>query len=90
MSLKAIALTLALGLIIAPTTASAASSLLDDHKIFGRDYFVIEAALAEQGITAISIEEWGEVVSVQAKDEDGSQQIILLNKDTLRPLDKRS
>jgi hypothetical protein len=88
MSLKATVL--AIGLIVVPPIAMASPSLTEDHKIFHRSYFSVEANLAEQGIIATSIEEWGDVVRVETRDETNAVRIILVDKDTLRPLPKRT
>lgn len=83
MSLKTLSLTLAL--LTVPAAASAGSPT-SDHDIFGHWYFSAEAALAEQGITASAIEEWGDVVRVETKNDAGKRIILFVDKDTLRPI----
>ena len=77
----------ALGLLLAPSLAFASDSLLDDRQIDGRSIFSIESSLAQQGIAADRVEEWGNAIRVDARAADGSSYVVIVDKDTLRPLD---
>lgn len=68
------------------TPAMAVESLSTNPEIYGRSVANIEASLAEQGIDASKVETWGNVLRVDARAADGSSYMVLVDKDTLRPL----
>ncbi|GHA21834.1 hypothetical protein GCM10007989_16460 [Devosia pacifica] len=70
----------------AVSLAPAASFASDDHEVHGRSDFALTAALAENGIAAERVEEWGEAIRVDVRQADGSLGVLLVDKDTLQPL----
>jgi hypothetical protein len=85
MSIKALAIA-AVATVAVTSTAAFADSYFTKDEVFGRSTFVTTTLLAEQGINALSVEEWGQVVRVETADTDGSVKLIFVDKDTLRPL----
>lgn len=85
MSIKALAIA-AVAATAFTSTAAFAESYFSKDEVFGRSTYVATVLLAEQGINAVSVEEWGQVVRVETVDADGSIKLIFADKDTLRPL----
>jgi len=77
---------LALAFLVASPTAFAAESLISDRALDGRPISEITATLASRGIIATEIEKWGSDIRVYAQGPDGSGRVLILDKDTLRPL----
>ena len=66
--------------------ASFAEEYEHDLTIHGRSPESLIASLAETGIDAERVEEWGSMIRVDARDPDsGSHYYVLLDKDTLQP-----
>ncbi|WP_108398329.1 hypothetical protein [Devosia submarina] len=66
--------------------APVSSFAMDDHEIHGRSEFSLTASLAEKGIAAERVEEWGNAIRVDIRNEDGSAGFIFVDKDTLQHL----
>jgi hypothetical protein len=68
-------------LIASPISAN--EGLSDDGEIKGRSTLSIVSSLRENGILATRVEEWGSAIRVF---RDGDTGVLLVDKDTLRPL----
>ena len=77
---------LALALLAAPVAATAAESLVEDREIDGRSTYGIIANLHQQGIDAQRVETWGDAIRVEARGTDGQTYMVIVDRDTLRPL----
>jgi pyruvate carboxylase len=75
-----------LALVAAAVALTPVASFADDHTIHGRSEFALTASLAEKGIDAERVEEWGTAIRVDVRNADESNGFILVDKDTLQPL----
>lgn len=80
----------AFALIATSTTMAGQSLTAEDHEIGGRSTTSIIASLAERNIHAVNVEEWGRLIRVETIDAAGANQIVFVDKDTLRPLGETS
>ncbi len=61
------------------------------HDVHGRWVALITANLAEyHGISANQVEEWGDKIVVHTHDENGTNRMLFVDKDTLRPIEDAS
>jgi hypothetical protein len=85
MSLK---LTLAaLTLLATAPAAFAVESLVENREIDGRPVTEIISILGSNGIDATSIENWRGELRVYARNDDGETYVVLVDGDTLRPIE---
>jgi len=70
------------GLVSMPVLALADT----DYTVHGRDDFVLETALRDQGTPVDSVEEWGAYVRAWTVDANGHSAMVLFDPDTLQPL----
>ncbi|WP_108397743.1 hypothetical protein [Devosia submarina] len=78
---------LVLAAVMAFTPAvSFAEEYENDLQIHGRSPESLIATLAQKGIAAENVEEWGNLIRVDTRDaETGAHSFVLLDKDTLQP-----
>lgn len=76
-----------LAALVAMTPAvSFAEEYENDHNIHGRSPESLIATLAQKGIDADNVEEWGNLIRVDTRDrETGTHSFVLIDKDTLQP-----
>ncbi|HEY8359460.1 MAG TPA: hypothetical protein VIL30_18575 [Ramlibacter sp.] len=80
-----------LALVFLSTVAHGGESLTSDREINGRSIESITATLAEyHGIDANLVEAYGDKILVHAKNENGTNSILFVDKDTLQPLSNAS
>jgi hypothetical protein len=69
------------------TTSSFAYSNIDmDHEVHGTYTSNISSDLADRGIKAERLEEWGDAIRVDAVDANGESYVVIVSTDTLQPL----
>ena len=70
--------------LVAPGLVGVANAASGDDTVFGRDTFALERSLADRGIKATNLEEWGQVIVGTVKNADGTQSNQFFDKDTLQ------
>jgi hypothetical protein len=76
------------GIALAPMASFANDDYYETDDIHGRSIFALTAALADKGIDAERVEEWGGAIRVFVRDANGSSSMVLVNKDTLQPINQ--
>ncbi|WP_172125192.1 PepSY domain-containing protein [Devosia sp. 919] len=75
-------------LLVSPAALAAQSLSTDNDEINGRSAAAMIANLSARGINATAVELWGDgVLSVSVRDADGAHRLLLVDEDTLRPLE---
>ena len=75
-------------LLVSPAALAAQSLSTDNDEINGRSAAAMMATLSARGINATAVEQWGDgVLSVSVRDADGAHRLLLVDDDTLRPLE---
>ncbi len=78
---------LAAAVALLPVSAFAAQSLTEEEQeVHGRSASSVITSLAQRGIDADAVEQWGEAIRVDLRGADGQGSFLLLDKDTLQPL----
>ena len=73
-----------------PGVAFAASSVEEstssERTVFGQDTFTVEKALADRGVNAERVEEWGSLVRAFVVQEDGKLAMQFFDRDSLQAI----
>lgn len=70
----------------APASSNAYQMIGSDNEIHDLTTFELFSALNERGINAEHAEAWGQAIRVDAIDETGRSYLLILDKNTLRPI----
>ncbi|WP_127752256.1 MULTISPECIES: hypothetical protein [unclassified Devosia] len=79
-------ITAAAAIFLATASANAAESLLSDREVHGRTVLDLTSTLHSRGIDAEHVEAWGDSIRVDAIKDNGERYVVMLEKDTLRPV----